>query len=146
MARRNAKVLKLRAYRDKLLASITELEGKVRYYQATLREARKMLQQENYLRVYALLSDDEAEELRNFVSTNEAVKELALVYRMLAVERNYTMELDRAVKSNDWLRAKALSADHIHEQIAHDKMIGEWGKDHGFTRSLREGLYDEDVR
>ena len=139
MTRKNKKLVKVRQYRDKLLLRITELESQVRRFSAVCREIRRSLQQEDTLRAYALASEeDESEDILADVEKDELAKELALVYRMLAVERNYTYELDRAVGHNDWLRCKALCADHKAEQVAHDKMLGAWSRDHGFTHTLRE--------
>jgi hypothetical protein len=120
------------------LEKITNLEGVVRHNVMTFSMVRKCLQQEDYLRAYALASDDEHDDLKDFVTTNEVAKELALVYRMLNVERNYTDELTKAANRRDYLRVAALCADHHDEQIAHDKMLTRWSKDHGFTRSLRD--------
>lgn len=139
MAKRNRKVLKLRAYRDKLLGKITNDEGIIRSYQASLREIRKALQQEDTLRAYALASEEPPHpQLTEFNEKNEIVKELTLVYRFLAVERNYTDQITRAAAHRDYLRVAALVADHKAEQVAHDRMLESWSEDHGFTRSLRD--------
>lgn len=141
MANRNKKVIKLRLYRDKLLEKITNMEGMLRHNVHTFSMIRKCLQQENHLRAYALASEPEEcsedDDLKNFMTTNEMAKELALVYRFLAVERNYTFELDSAANKRDYLRVAALCADHKAEQVAHDKMLTRWSMDHGFTRRLR---------
>lgn len=141
MARaRNKKVVKLRKYRDKLLASVTNLEGTIRRYEELCRTARRAIQHEDYLRAYALVCDvDDDEHLSfEFLEKNELAKELTLVYKMLAVERNYTDELHMAVNSRDLLRAAALCADHRAEWMAHDKMLTQWSQDHGFTRRFRD--------
>ena len=140
MARtRSKKVNKLRAYRDKLLERITNLEGDVRHNQGVLWEIRKALQQENHLRAYALASDEEgSQQVLRHVKVNELAKELALIYRMLIVERNYTEEVQVAARHRDYLRVAALCADHEAETSAHDKMLVRWSKDNGYTRSLRD--------
>lgn len=149
MPKRNKKVIKLRHYRDKLLARITTLEQQLRTNHEMFRQIRKALSQEEgaTLRAYAIATDGLDETLNTdtedyvsleFISKNDAVAELTLVYRMLAVERNYTYEMGRALNTQDLLRMAALAADHTAEQIAHDKMLSTWSKDHGFTKSLRD--------
>jgi hypothetical protein len=159
MARtRNKKVIKLRKYRDKLLLRITELEAHMREANRTFSHIREALQEEDILRAYALASGEEFSvlsltckepvfsmyEVDSWTHTHEIAKELTLVYRMLAVERNYTLELSKAVDKRDYLRAAALCADHLAEQTAHDKMHEEWSKCHGVKRILG-GVKDEDV-
>ena len=149
MARRNKKVLKLREYRDKLLAQITMLERDARTHKERFRMIRKAIanEKEGALRVYAIATeglDDDGYGGSNghlpieFIDKNEAIAELTLVYKMLAVERQYTNEIDKALKSRDLLRMAALAADHFAEQNAHDKMLSTWSRDHGFTKSLRD--------
>ena len=148
MARnRNKKVNKLRRYRDKLLQRITNLEGMVRHGTEVLWEIRKALQNENHLRAYALASDEEgSQQVLRHVDKNELVKELALTYRMLNVERKYSADIQVAARQRDYLRVAALSADHQAESIAHDKMLSTWSKDHGFTKSVRKEMEDEDIK
>jgi len=140
VAKRNKKVLKLRAYRDKLLEKITNLESTVRRYQELCRSARKALQQDKHLRAYAIVSDDEGNEHLDveMLEKNELAAELSLVYRFLIVERRYTEEVSRAAHGRDYLRVAALTADHTAESVAHEKMLTRWSADHGFTRSLRD--------
>ena len=145
MAKRNVKVQKLRKYRDKLLVKITNYEGLVRQMQQTFHEARKALQQEDTLRVYALCSDENHDGLKEFIDKNELAKELALAYRMLNVERKYTAEIQKAAQARDYLRVAALSADHLAESVAHDKMINEWSRDHGFKQAIRKEMEDEGI-
>lgn len=136
------KIKKLRQYRDKLLMRLTNLEGRIRFFEATLKEIRSALHKEDPLRAYALAVDDAESDnlLKDFIATNEVVKELTLVYRMLSVERGYTHNVSLALHNRDYLRALALAADHIAESVAHDKMLSLWCKDHGFTRSLKNLL------
>ena len=135
----NKKVKKLRAYRDKLLERITNLEGMVRHQQEVLWEIRKALQQENHLRAYALASDEEgSQQVLRHIKTNEIVKELTLVYRFLAVERGIVNDIVRAATQRDYLRVAALCADHKAEAYAHDKVLSSWGDDHGYTGRLKE--------
>jgi hypothetical protein len=149
MARtRNKKVQKLRTYRDKLLVKITNLEGTVRHYVEIMGWIRKCLQLEDNLRAYALASDPEDTlhaDLKEFIDKNEIAKELALAYRMLNVERRYTAEVQAAAERRDYLRVAALSADHQAESIAHDKMLGEWTRDHGFKHSMKKEMEDAEI-
>lgn len=146
MASRNKKVIKLRKYRDKLLEKITNMEGLVRYNREVFSMIRKCLAQDDNLRAYALASEEDTnDDLKDFTASNELAKELALVYRMLVVERKYTAEVQAAAQRRDYLRVAALSADHQAESIAHDKMLSSWSKDHGFTRSLRDEVHSDEV-
>ena len=146
MARRNKKVLKLRAYRDKLLSRITVLERDARTYVERFRQIRKSLADDknNGLRACALATEETVNAYNEgslnieFIDKNEAIAELTLVYKMLSVERKYTTEMHKCLETRDLLRMAALSADHFNEQIAHDKMLSTWSKDHGFTKSLRD--------
>ena len=145
MARRNKKVLNLRAYRDKLLSRITLLERDARTYVERFRQIRKTLANDksDTLRAYAIATEEidnaYGEDCLNieFIEKNEAIAELTLVYKMLSVERKYTTEMHQCLETRDLLRMAALSADHFNEQIAHDKMLSTWSKEHGFTKSLR---------
>ena len=137
---RNKKVLKLRAYRDKLIVKCTNLESKNRHLAEITRQIRKALQQENTLRAYALASAPtcvDGWEFKAFNDMNQLTAELTLVYRFLSVERKYSDEVQVAARARDYLRVAALTADHIAEAEVHDKMLKEWSMDHGFTRSLR---------
>jgi hypothetical protein len=150
MANRSKKVLKLRRYRDKLIGNNVVLNGKLRMYESTLEHITVALQKEDYLRAAALASLPHNEEVRTEMSLdwdkNEIIKELALVYRFLVVEREYTKNIRMAVNQRDYLRIAALAADHAAEANAHDKMLTLWSQDHGFTKSLREReKEDEDV-
>ena len=145
MARRNKKLLKLRQYRDKLIADNVNLRQDIRTHEFRLSGIRKALQQPKdrggaILRAYAMASDDEGEGKPplEFIEKSEAVAELTLVYKMLVVEREYTEQMTRAAGSRDLLRIAALTADHLAEATAHDKMLSTWGVDHGFTKSLRD--------
>lgn len=144
MPKRNKKVIKLRLYRDKLIARIVHLEAKSREHTEILRQTRKALQKEDTLRAYAIISDPDVLTTGaislSFLEKNDAIAELTLVYKMLAIERNYTFELGRALNTQDLLRMAALTADHTAEQVAHDKLLSSWSKDHGFTKSLREEI------
>ena len=140
MAKRNRKVQKLRAYRDKLMMRVTNLETDVRHTQEVMREIRKALQEENLIRAYALAANDETQGSQlalAHVEKNQIVAELALVYRFLSVERKYTEDIQRAAQARDFLRVAALTADHMAESIAHDSQLSEWSKTRGYTRSLR---------
>lgn len=141
MARRNKKLIKLRHYRDKLIAKIVNLETLQRAHMEMFRETRRALQNEDTLRAYAIVSDQENLTTHlplTFIEKNEAVAELTLVYKFLSIEREYTSEMSRAVGSRDLLRIAALCADHQIEQIAHDEQLATWGISHGFTRSLKD--------
>lgn len=149
MAKRNKKVIKLRRYRDKLIAQMTILEHHLRTNKEMFKQIRKALSsdKDNTLRAYAIATEGLDEQLNTdaedyvsleFVSKNDAVAELTLVYKMLAVEREYTYEIGRSLNTRDLLRMAALAADHTAEQVAHDKMLSSWSKDHGFTKSLRD--------
>lgn len=151
---KNKKIRKLRAYRDKLLMKITNLEGTVRQYVEIMHWVRKSLQQEDVLRAYALASDPEAGmdetrqvpiQIREAMEAHELVKELTLVYRFLVVERKFTEDMHRAAEQRDYLRVAAICADHELEAIAHEKMLHHWSKDHGFRKSLIKESQDEDV-
>jgi hypothetical protein len=149
MARnRNKKLTKLRQYRDKLLEIITNLEGTIRRYEELCRSARKALHQNDTLRAYALVAAADNDNGLNAATLEkqQIINELALVYRFLAVERNYTHAMHKAALHRDYLRVAALCADHKAEEAAHDKMLSRWSEEgHGFTRSLREQLHDEDA-
>ena len=143
---KNKKIRKLRLYRDKLLVRVTNLEGMVRHATEVMWAIRKALQDENHLRAYALASDEEgSQHVLRHVKINEVVKELALVYRFLIVERKFTMDIHRAAEQRDYLRVAAICADHKAEEAAHEKMLSHWSQDHGFTRTLRQEMEDEDV-
>lgn len=149
MARRNKKVAKLRKYRDKLLVTITNLEGTIRHYEEAFWQIRKALQSENSLRAYALSTvahEDEPDGIdREFRYKNEAVKELTLIYRMLTVERKYSEEIQIAVRHRDWLRTLALCEDHKQEIREHDMLLSRWQDLNGITRKLRKELEDEGI-
>lgn len=138
---RNKKVAKLRSYRDKLILKTVDLEGKIRHLCEVLRVIRKALQKEDTLRAYALASESdlsEDAELVSFADKNEMAKELALVYRFLAVERQYADDMSKAADQRDYLRVAALAATHKAEAAAHDNMLATWSMDHGFTRRLKQ--------
>lgn len=138
MARRNKKLVKLRSYRDRLIADNVNLRTEIREHEQRQHETRKALSNEDTLRAYAICSGEGGNmPPLEFVEKNEAIAELTLVYKMLSIERQYTDEIGRAVVSRDLLRIAALCADHQVEQIAHDKMLSTWSVDHGFTNSLR---------
>lgn len=145
---RNKKINKIRRYRDKLLVRTTNLEGTIREHVGVFSLIRVALRDTDYIRAYALSALPEAAVKNNdvimFRDKNEIIKELTLVYKMLAVERNYTYQISTAGFNRDLLRIAALSAEHKAEQIAHDKMLSRWSKDHGFTKSLK-GAANEDV-
>ena len=147
MARnRSKKVNKLRRYRDQLIGKIVGLEATVREQVATMLTIRKAIRNEDHLRALALTSEEwPPKELLNEFSHNELAKELTLVYRFLVVERRYTEEVSRAANARDYLRVAALCADHTAEVIAHEKMLSEWSKDHGFQRSLIKEIENEKV-
>jgi len=144
---RNKKVQKLRNYRDKLLAKITGVESEVRCNKETFLLIRKALQKDDTMRAFALASDGAPTDagFSEFFKADEMAKELALIYRMLNVERRYSAEIQVAAGQRDYLRVAALSAQHQAESIAHDKMLSSWSEDHGFTRSLRKEMEDEGV-
>ncbi len=140
MARRNKKVIKLRAYRDNLLAQITNLETVQRTYQKRMWLIREALRENDSLRAYALATDEDARKTIGLddVKLNDAIGELALVYRMLNVEGEYTHQIDKAIEHNDWLRAKALCHEHKEQRANNDKLLSRWGLDNGFTRKWRK--------
>ena len=143
---RNKKVQKLRRYRDKLLVTQCNLEATIREYKEVFSQIIRAASGDKLLRVIALASDKrDSPEMEVFVLKDDIIKELTLVYRMLAVERRYSADIQVAAKQRDYLRVAALSADHQAESIAHDKMLTEWSRDHGFTRSLRKEMEDEIV-
>lgn len=143
MARRNKKLMKLRAYRDKLIADNVNLQSRIREDEMRFFSVRKALSKDDALRAYAIASSDikdsDAPPLE-FIEKNEAIAELTLVYKLLSIERNYTHEMITAVRLRDLLRIAALTADHIAEADAHDKMLSTWSKDHGFTKSFRDQI------
>ena len=145
---KNKKARKLQNYRDKLLVKITNLEGTVRHYVEIMGWIRKCLQLEDTLRAYALASDPEDTlhvDLKEFIDKNEIAKELALAYRMLNVERQYSADIQVAANQRDYLRVAALSAQHQAEAIAHDKMLARWSTDHGFKYSMKKEMENEDI-
>ena len=150
---KNKKVHKLRTYRDKLLAKQAALESVIRSNTEVFKQIVQAVTTQpvrtnatQLLRVVALASDrDRCEEMQEFRSQDEIIKELTLVYRFLVVERKYTEQVQAAAMARDYLRVAALSADHQAESIAHDKMLDLWSKDHGFTRRLRMESKDEDI-
>lgn len=147
MAKRNKKVLKLRAYRDKLIARCTGLEADIRRGAEVFRLICVALKDNDTLRAYTLASgniDHEDLSSPEFHDPAELAKELTLVYRMLSVERNYTEQLQQAVNRRDYLRCAALAADHQAESRAHDRMLSEWSQNHGIKKCTG-GLFDEDV-
>ncbi len=149
MAKNNSKRLwKLRSYRDKLIEKNVIITGKNRYLHEVLRLIRKSLQKDDSLTAYAYASDPDAIDGSNvikFSDKNELAKELALVYRFLIVERQYTKKISIAASQRDYLRVAALASEHAEEHIAHDKMLSLWSEDHGFTKRLRKELKDEKV-
>ena len=142
---RNKTVTKLRLYRDKLMLKATNLEGIHRLNNAVLREVRTALEKEDYLRAYALASVDHNVLGPKDIALNDIAKELTLIYRILSVERKYSESIMVAAQNRDYLRVAALSAEHQAESIAHDKMLSSWSADHGFTRSIRKEIDNEDV-
>lgn len=141
---KNKKLRKLREYRDKLLSRISTLEGEVRDRDSRLRAIRMALQEENDLRAFALSSvhsdDYEDSEWKEALGLNDAITELTFVYRLLAMERDYTLEIDKALRANDLLRARALVAQHQEDQAKHDNLLQSWGAEHGFVRHLKGQL------
>ena len=142
MARKSAKLKKLRKYRDKLIADNVNLKGIIRLSEESFRQARVALSNADYIRTYAVLtrSDDSKELSLKFVDKNELAKELTLIYKMLAVERTYTDNMHRAAQNRDLLRILALTADHEAEVSAHDKLLSAWSQEHGFTGRLRDEM------
>lgn len=140
---KNKKLRKLREYRDKLLAKITDLESGVRERDARMIEIREAIASDNTLRAYALSSpfgcSDDAD-WKKAISLNDAVTELTFIYRLLAMERDFTLEVDKAIKANDLLRARALVEQHQYDQIKHDNLLQSWGEVSGFVRHLRNQL------
>lgn len=147
MARNKHKRLnKLRRYRDQLLLKITNLEGHAKHHNLVMHEIRKALAKDDSLRAYALASDEEGiwSKLKG-TELVEIMKELALAYRTLNIERKYTAEIGIAARQRDYLRVAALAETLAAEVEAHDRVLADWSKDHGFTRSLRKELKDENV-
>lgn len=147
MAKSNKRLRKLRHYRDRLMLKVTNLESRVRNATAIMYEIRKALQNENTIRAYALASDKDGSEERytlRHVPINRVVNELTLTYRILSVERRYTAQMLIAANNRDYLRVAALCVEHLEEAKAHDKMLGEWSQDHGYTRALRKEIENED--
>lgn len=142
MPKRSKKVLKLRRYRDKLIADNVNLRSKIRIQEEMFHAIRKALQREDTLNAYAVASNDPNDEETwmsyGFIEKNEAIAELTLVYKMLSIEREFTHHMIRAATQKDYLRVAALSAEHLSEAEAHDKMLSIWSVDHGFTKSLRD--------
>ena len=148
MARNKQKrINKIRKYRDKLLTRITDLEAFIRGYKITLIDIRAALHDNNVLRAAALstMDADALEDVDKFRETNELASELALVYRMLIVERQYAVDILKAANQRDYLRTAALCSSYKDEIAAHEKMLNEWSQEHGFTRSLRRSITNEDV-
>jgi hypothetical protein len=153
---KNKKARKLQNYRDKLLVRVTNLEGAVRHYVEIMDWVRKCLQLEDYLRAYALASEPDDKvipndilrlhvDLKEFIDKNEIAKELALAYRMLNVERQYTKQIQVAAHQRDYLRVAALCAEQVAEAKAHDQMLSRWSQDHGFKYSMKKEMEDEDI-
>ena len=145
MARnRNKKLNKLRNYRDKLLVKITNLEGTIRMNSLTFMNIRKCLQGDDLFRAYAMASEPVTHDsLLEEYNKNEVIKELTLVYRVLAVERQYTEQISKSADARDYLRVAALTAEHSAEIKAHDKMLEQWWND--TIRQLRKRMEDEEV-
>lgn len=145
MAKTNKKLRKLRYYRDKLILKINQAERKIRNNHAILWEIRKSLQNENTIRAYALATNDsDMQYSLRHLPINDVISELTLAYRILSVERKYTAQMLIAANNRDYLRVAALCVEHLDEAKAHDKMLGEWSQDHGYTRSLRKEIENED--
>lgn len=143
---RNKRLQKVRRYRDKLIEKITNLEALLRHQTIVNGEIKKALSNEDTLRAYALADGNGQNDTLTSLSTvNELASELALVYRMLNVERKFGAQILIAAGQRDYLRVAALAADHNMEAKAHDDMLSRWSRDHGFTRILREEAHDEDV-
>ena len=138
MARRSKKLATLRKYRDKLLARLTKLEEDHRELLWICHEARMNLIANDNMRAFAFLAGDQVstEEYKEFNKNNKLVSELALVFRQLNVEREYTMQIQKAVGQRDWVRVLALSADHEDEAVAHNKQLDEWEKENGAMKDL----------
>jgi len=134
---RNKRVRKLREYRDRLIESNTNMEGAMREYQHVFSEIRKALGKEDTLRAYALASSQSADD-EEFPLINEMAKELALVYRFLITEREYTKTIGIAANQRDYLRVAALVAEHNQHVRAREATLTEWQKIHGFSKSLRD--------
>lgn len=144
---RNKRLQKVRRYRDKLIERITNLETEIRKYVQILKEIRMACHNTDLLRVHTLALDDTYtdEALKDSTPIHQLAGELALVYRMLNVERKFSGQILIAAGQRDYLRVAALAADHNMETKAHDDMLSRWSRDHGFTRILREEARDEDV-
>lgn len=144
---KNKRLQKVRRYRDKLIERITNLETEIRKYVQILKEVRAAARNSDLLRVATLAIDDTYtdEALKDFTPINQLAAELALVYRMLNVEREFSAQMRVAADQRDYLRVAALAAEHNMESKAHDDMLSRWSRDHGFTRILREEAKDADV-
>lgn len=146
---KSKKIKKLRMYRDKLLLRLTNLEGSLREAIGVFELIRDALRNNDHIRAYALAEhpdgDFKMQGLTDFQDKNEIAKELALIYRFLSVEREYTRNISLALHNRDYLRALALAADHKAESMAHDKMLHDWSKDHGFTKNLRREANEDGI-
>lgn len=134
---RNKRVRKLREYRDRLIESNVNMEGAMREYQQVFHEIRKALQKEEHLRAYALASSQTADD-EEFPLINELSKELALVYRFLITEREYTKTIGIAANQRDYLRVAALAAEHNEHVRSREKLLSAWQETHGWTKIVKD--------
>lgn len=140
MGKRNKTVAKLRKYRDQLIMYNVDLEHEIRMRDTRFREIREALTNDDKLRAYTLANIynefDEEFLCEIEVTMSEAVRELTLVYRMLVTEREFTSQTAEAIRVNDWLRARALTEEHMDLAGRRDQLLKDWTKQKGLKATI----------
>ena len=121
MAKKTVK--KLRQYRDKLLVEKAEMQEEINSNWRAFVDIRRALQKNDLLRAIAICREPEEALDEEFLVTNQLEAELTIVFQMLAIERDYGSDIRKAVDNNDWLRAKALTAEYSDQQVHNDNIL-----------------------
>ena len=119
--RKNKTVVKLRKYRDKLIAEREVLNAEIRESTERFSQIRHALQKNDSLRAYALAGMARLDP--SFYRINTTITELTILYRYLVFERDFTQQIYHALMQNDLLRARALIAQHVEDAKEHDKNL-----------------------
>lgn len=134
---KNARYKKLRRYRDKLIFENNKLKAELREIHFRAIAARRAMIDGDTLRASALLSGAFPDSLpKGEQVLNEAVREIELVYELLATERNYTEEIMEAIRKNDLLRARALTELHTDAKYDRDQQLRAWRRECGYHASM----------
>ncbi len=122
--KRNKTLKKLRVYRDRLIKERNEYQAESIKKSDELREAFSSLRKNDMIRAMAILSPwDDVTDLQPVKALRDVLADMTTLYMYLNIEREYTSEISRAVEQNDWLRAKALAAQHRSCEHTRDKLL-----------------------